>query len=654
MCKVIIFAGTTEGRELSEYLDRQKVSTMVCVATEYGESLLKKSDYLSVSGKRLTEEEMEQLFETEKPVVVVDATHPYATVVSAHIKEACKAKNTAYIRLLREETKQSETKSDLVYVDSVAEACAYLEDKAGNVFITTGSKELKEYMKLSDYKERTYARVLSSKEAMQQVMELGFEGKNLICMQGPFSEEMNYIMLKEINAKYLVTKEAGRAGGFLEKINAAKRLNITSIVIGRPKEEEGFSYFQVVKHLNEMFSLKSEPREISVVGIGMGSLAQMTREAEHAVREADVVFGASRMLETVEEFGKPAVPLYKKEEIDAFLKEHLEYRKIVVLVSGDVGFYSAASGLSDYFAEYKTSYVCGISSLSYFCGKIAKPWEAAKLISAHGRQVNTVDIVRRNDKVFSLMGGDRSVVRLMQELLDYGFEELLVWVGENLGYETEKITYGSPRELAALEFDKLCVVYIENPNARADGERIKDEAFLRGDVPMTKEEIRTVALSKLELEKGSILYDIGAGTGSVSIQAAQKAYEGVVYAVEKNAEGILLIEENKKRFQVSNVWAVEGVAPEALWDLPAPTHAFIGGSGGKLGEMIRLLQEKNPQIKIVITAITLETVSEAMQGIKELAIKDYEVIQLQCARAKKAGPYHMMMGQNPVTVITIG
>lgn len=654
MCKVIIFAGTTEGRQLAEYLGSKKIATYVCTATEYGESLIQRSEYLEVSGKRLAKEEMKQLFEDKNPQFVIDATHPYATVVSNYIREVCEALDLSYLRLLRDEVGDYKQKTDLVYVNSVEEACQYLETTTGNIFVTTGSKELKEYTKLSNYKERVYARVLSSKEAMNQVMELGFEGKNLICMQGPFSEELNFYMFEECNAKYLVTKEAGKNGGFLEKINAAHKLSMTSIVIGRPKEEKGYSFIEVISLLNKEFQIEKESRRIHVVGIGPGSKRHMTIEAIEATEQADIIFGARRMLDTVSEYDKPMMELYKKREIYDYLEQHSEYQNITVLVSGDIGFYSAAKEFQKLFEEDQITYVAGVSSLSYFCSRIGKSWEDVSTVSNHGQKVNTIEYVRRNAKVFSLLGGQITAFTLLQELLEYGLKDLSIWIGENLGYETEKITFGNPEQLLTKEYSPLCVMYIENSFAKEDPDRIVDEAFVRGNVPMTKEEIRTVSIAKLELKKDSILYDIGAGTGSVSIQAAIRAFEGSVFAIERNPEGILLMQENKRKFKTSNMHVIEGTAPAILGELPTPTHAFIGGSGGVLKEILQILMKKNNAIKIVINAITIETIAEAISVIKELGITNYEMVQLQSAKSKKAGNYHMMLGQNPVTIITIG
>lgn len=655
MCKVVIFAGTTEGRNLAEYLDRQNVKIHVCTATEYGESLIPKSKNIESSGNRLNKEEIEELIRMKKALIVVDATHPFATVVSDNIKEACKNTNIEYLRLLREETgnlKQLEDAS-IVYVNSVREACDYLKNTTGNVFVTTGSKELKEFTKIDQYKDRVHARILSSKDAILSVIELGFEGKNLICMQGPFAEELNYSMLKQIEAKFLVTKEAGTAGGFLEKINAAKRADVVSIVIGRPKESVGCSYTEVIELLSDKLQLPKAKRQISVVGIGMGYLAGMTQEAIEAMKDADILFGAPRMLKCVNVFQKPYIDLYSKDEIYEYLEIHKEYEKAAILVSGDVGFYSAAKNMTHYFEDYQVNYISGISSLSFFCGRIGKPWDDIKLISSHGKSVNTIDAVRRNSKIFSLMGGKDSVKKLMEQLIAYNFNDVQVWIGENLGYENERITSGTPSVIQEQEYDSLCVVYIENVNAKSDLDAISDEAFIRGNVPMTKEEIRTISVAKLGIHPNSIIYDIGAGTGSVSIQVAMKAYEGYVYAIEKKQDGVLLIEENMKKFQVSNVKVIEGSAPEALEELPIPTHAFIGGSSGNMGSIVNLLFEKNPSINIVINAITLETMTEAINLIKELEITNYDITQIQTSKTKPIGNYNMMMGQNPVFIISI-
>ena len=185
-------------------------------------------------------------------------------------------------------------------------------------------------------------------------------------------------------------------------------------------------------------------------------------------------------------------------------------------------------------------------------------------------------------------------------------------------------------------------------------EHLKDEEFLRGKVPMTKSEVRSVSIAELELTEDAIVYDIGAGTGSVSIEIARAGEQIRVYAIEKNPEGVELIDQNRKKFKTDGVRIIEGLAPQALEELETPTHAFVGGSSGNLREIVQLLQKKNPDVRIVINAISLETVSEVMGLVEEGILPDAEILQVSAARSKVLGRYHMMMGQNPVYIISAG
>lgn len=182
---------------------------------------------------------------------------------------------------------------------------------------------------------------------------------------------------------------------------------------------------------------------------------------------------------------------------------------------------------------------------------------------------------------------------------------------------------------------------------------MRDELFIRGDVPMTKSEVRAVSISKLELEPDSVLYDIGAGTGSVSIEASRYLTEGRVYAIEKKAEAIDLIKANRERFGVSRLEIVEGAAPEALTALEPPTHVFIGGTSGTMDKVLSLVLKKNPGVRIVINAIALESVAEILSWLKRHSVTA-EIVQVSISRGREAGDYHLMMGQNPIYVVSFG
>ncbi len=651
MCRILIFAGTVEGRKLAEYLNEHDIKIHVCVATEYGEKLLPKGDGISITTKRLEMLEMKALMLEESIDVVIDATHPYAVLVSQNIQQACKENKIEYMRVLRDSS-IIDTES-CIYVESIEEAVHYLKNTKGNVLITTGSKELGKYTSVPNYQKRFFARVLSTVKVVEECNQLGFEGENLICMQGPFSEEFNYALLKQINATYMVTKESGNAGGFEEKIRAAVRAKVKPIVIGRPEEKDGTTYDECLAILRNRLHLKYK-RKITLLGIGMGAYENMTLEGVKACEDADIVIGAKRIIETLDCFHKPSIISYKPEEILEFIITHMEYEKVVIGLSGDTGFYSGAKKLIAVLKDYEIQVLPGISSVVALSAKLQTSWEDIKFISTHGREENIIAAVKTHTKVFSLLGGEHGVKQLCQKLMEYGLEDVILNIGEQLSYENEIITRGTPAELQNAVFSELCAVFIENSKARNTviTHGLSDSEFIRGQVPMTKEEVRSITVSKLKLNKDSVIYDIGAGTGSVSVEMALQAVDGIVYAIEKNVEAIKLIEENKRKFGAANLFAVLGEAPKALEILPAPTHAFIGGSQGNLKEIILALLSKNSGIRMVINAISLETIAEVIAILKTMEIRESEIVQVFVSKSKTLGAYHMMLGENPVYIIS--
>ena len=651
MYKVIVFAGTTEGREIAEFLDRKGISAHICVATEYGEQLLQGGQNLEISHERLNAEEMELLIKEKKCEMVIDATHPYAAEVTINIKKACEAAEVSYIRVLRE-NQENQNSGDCLYADSVEDAVALLEHTKGNILATTGSKEAAKYTALTDYESRVFLRVLSLPDVVKQCKELGFQGKNLICMQGPFSKELNIAMLRQWDCKYLVTKMSGATGGFQEKIDAARICGCISVIIGRPLKESGLSVNECKRILCQKFSLKSQA-EISLVGIGMGSAETRTVEASRAIRESDLLIGARRMIDSCREFGKDCYVEYDSQKIAQYLAEHPEYEKVAVLLSGDPGFNSGAKKLLDVLGN-QVKVISGISSASYFMSRIQKSWDDVLITSAHGKHTNLVSLIKRNKKVFSILGTRDGIQNLAQEMAALGLNRAQLYTGECLSYPDEKIRKGAPEDFLNYEADPLSVVYVENPDAQKEyvTHGIPDTEFLREKVPMTKEEVRTVSLSKLHLEEDSVCYDVGAGTGSVSIEMASRAWNGKVYAIEKKALAVELLKKNREKFAVENLEIIEGTAPEALENLEPPTHAFIGGSSGKMETILRLLLEKNPSVRIVINCIALETVSETLQCLKTLPVKEEEILQISVSKGKSVGNYHMMMGENPIYIIS--
>ena len=298
--------------------------------------------------------------------------------------------------------------------------------------------------------------------------------------------------------------------------------------------------------------------------------------------------------------------------------------------------------------------VPGVSSIVYFASKLGVPWEDAALVSLHGRKENLMAVIKENKKIFALVSNAEEIRQILTKMTDYGMGDVIVKIGTELSYKNEEIQTGTARSLLHYKGENLAVLYIENESG---GESpvipaVADDTFVRGDVPMTKEEVRSISIAKLRIKKNAVVYDVGAGTGSISVEAAMVATKGDVYAIEQKIEAQELIRENARRMHVDNLHVIEGMAPEALEELPAPDCVFIGGSKGQLSEILDVIRERNPFVRVVINAISLETMMQVLKNTEENKIEDVEIIQVAVSRAEKAGSYHMMHGQNPVYVIS--
>ena len=662
--KIVLWGGTIEGRRIAEYLSGTEADVFVSVATGYGKDLLPEAANIHAHAGRMDAEEMAVFLKEVKPELGIDATHPYATNVSENIRKACESEVVPYIRVKRNEAELQEDGENIVIVQDTEEAVRFLEDKEGVIFLTTGSKELKTFAQLSNFEERLVARVLSSAEVVQMCKDLGFPGRHIIAAQGPFGEEINYAMLKEYGASWMVTKNTGDAGGFQAKWDAAIRAGVKIVVIGRPAEEaeECVSLEEMIRKLEDEYHLVNDEakqkadstdagdkRIVSLVGIGPGSKELMTGEAVKTIEESDLLIGAQRMLESYP-INKPFYKAYLKDEIAAYIDEHPEYRKIAILLSGDIGYFSGAKGLSDVLGNKENielKYVPGIASPIYFMDRLGISWDDCSFTSVHGQQVNLIEMIRTQKKVCTLLGSKTDVSDICEKLQKMGLSHVKVTVGSRFSYPDETFISGAPEDFIGKEITSLSVALFENsdPVVKVGGFGVSDEEFIRGKVPMTKEEVRAVSISKLRLHKDSIVYDVGAGTGSVTIEMAGYCTEGKVYAIETNEEALDLIRQNAEKFGVDNVVIVPGMAPECMTDLPAPTHVFLGGTKGNLKEIVELVRAKNPDARFVMNVITPESLSQALEF-------GGEIVQMQISRGRKAGKYHLMNAENPIYVIT--
>lgn len=247
MAEIVLFGGTTEGRELCGLLGKRRIETLICVATEYGEALLTPVSPLRIHTGRLDTAAMEKLLKAEKPRLVIDATHPYAAVVSDNICTACENVGVKHLRLLRETLDDS----GCITFSGMDKLVGWLNKRHGTVFSTLGAKEAAALASVEGYRERVWLRILPDAAGLSSCLAAGFPARRIICMQGPFSKELNAAMFREAEADILLTKESGAAGGYPEKTEAARECGMTVAVLSRPREETGLTLAALTKLIEE-------------------------------------------------------------------------------------------------------------------------------------------------------------------------------------------------------------------------------------------------------------------------------------------------------------------------------------------------------------------------------------------------------------------
>ncbi len=391
-------------------------------------------------------------------------------------------------------------------------------------------------------------------------------------------------------------------------------------------------------------------KKIYIIATGMNGCNTMTKQALDKLQECELFIGAKRIVALFSDLEKESLISYRYDEICEKIHKSA-CTKIGILVSGDCGFFSMAEKLVTMLEQYDVEIICGISSPVYFCSKLKMKWSDMAFISLHGRKANIIRHIARNKKTFFLLGGEIKAEHICKMMCDYGMGDLEVHIGENLAMDNERILSDTARNLQNIHTSVLCVMIAENPHHETYLKtNIPDREFIRDRIPMTKAEIRNICVSKFSIESDDICWDIGCGTGSVAVEMAMRCFNGTVCAVDKNERAFRLTEQNKYRFQCDNIEIFLGEATEIIPTLPMPDCVFIGGSSGKLKEIIRMVSEKNPFVRIVVTAVSLETLSQSITAFEKLGMNT-EITQIAVTRTKKIGTHTMLNAENPIFLI---
>lgn len=524
--QIVIFGGTSEGRELAEYAAGKGIPVLVSVASEYGKHVMSESECLRVRCGRLEEAQMIQLLRQEQPVLVIDATHPHAVEVTRQLCSACSAENVRYLRVVREPAgdnltaavdaeagRRAETEAErgaeasggikagrrvaadadgwripdaagIYWVDTIYQAVELLGLNQEPVLLTTGSKELPLFAGEPSLRERIYARVLPDSRVIASCEQLGIAGKQLIAMQGPFSAEMNRALIHQTKAGWLVTKESGGRGGFEEKLAVIRECGIRGIVIRRPRREEGISPEAVKQLLDEQLIEETNDEKsvtLSLIGMGMGMGKQLTAEAMEALKACDAVLGAPRMLADLAAWtnGRQTAPAYLGRDVYGWILAHPECRRIAVIYSGDTGFHSGSRSLCEWIrsekeagnpkaARIEVKIYPGISTAVCLCARLQTTWEDLYFASAHGRECDAAKLLKKRRRVFLLLGSEHALGDICMELTKEGMGDVLVKAGERLGYDNERILDGCARELCSIQTDPLTAVILERKEMGLD------------------------------------------------------------------------------------------------------------------------------------------------------------------------------------------
>jgi precorrin-6Y C5,15-methyltransferase (decarboxylating) len=394
---------------------------------------------------------------------------------------------------------------------------------------------------------------------------------------------------------------------------------------------------------------------VYLVGAGITGWEGFGSKARDVIARADLLLGHQRHLDIFPDFRGEKRELPSLSEVLEFLRS--TGKRVVILASGDPNFFGIARFLLRNLPKERIEILPNVTSVQYAFAQIKEPWDDAIFVSVHGRGLKgTIDRIVAAEKAAVLTDEKNTPAVIAAELLARGAEGYVVWLCESLGLADEKFTRTDVKgllELPAASLNIVIFIKVWEPTLRQYPLLgIHDDEFAAMEKLITKQEVRAVTLAKLALQDDLVFWDIGAGSGSVSIEASNLLPNGKLFAIEKNPQALLHLRDNLKKFVARNVQLVEACAPEGLEELPDPDRVFIGGSGGNLEEIINLIDKRlKAEGVIVLNAVTLDTLTKSVEFFEDHGYL-LEIVCINVARTRNLTEYRMFEAQNPVYIIT--
>jgi precorrin-6Y C5,15-methyltransferase (decarboxylating) len=395
--------------------------------------------------------------------------------------------------------------------------------------------------------------------------------------------------------------------------------------------------------------------KIYLVGAGIEGWEGFGSKALEAINSADLLIGHQRLLDIFPDFKGEKQTFSDLSIMLDLLKSTA--KQVVVLSSGDPNFFGVARFLFRNLPKERIEIFPNVTSVQYAFARIKEPWDDAIFVSVHGRGLKgAIDRIIAADKAAVLTDEVNSPAAIAKELINRGAEGYDVHLCEDLGLPTEKFTRTDVRGLVDLPTSPLNILILIKawePNLENFPLMgIADDEFSTARKLITKQEIRAVTLAKLQIQNDLVVWDIGAGSGSVSIEVGNLMPNGKVYALEKNPQYLTFIRENLKKFSAKNVMLVEAYAPEGIDELPNPDRVFIGGSAGMLDEIIDAVDKRlKPDGVIVLNAVTLDTLTKSVEFLEDHGYT-VEVTCVNVSKTVSLTEYKMFEAHNPVYIIT--